>query len=380
MDRVTKSLDILVVADPDSQSNKAVAAKKYGLRILAASAFFDLIGDPVIPTPKDPEDEEESISFETDDNPREILISINGRDMNLYRASSAIDADLIIAKEEVLELLKGLTAQEFPVLELQNRLRELRKSLPKQSTLSRIELDIAPKIRNVLTDTYIHLQYLREHSHVVTQHVQYSANTYSDWVIQTLATLSLIPALPNFHDVPTDIWPQYLLEQIDNTVKNLSTNVKLFTTSKFLIAESTTDFSDPSIASRLQNCSIVISGSFDDFSREEGVGAILRRGGKSPTSVSGKTYALIAGDMAGGTKLQQALNKSILILSAEGFRTLLDEGPGISLPENKNAEVRKPKVAPGEVTETLTCVICDTKFTRTKVKGRKPHSCPECNF
>lgn len=380
MDRVTKSLDILVVADPDSQSNKAVAAKKYGLRILAASAFFDLIGDPAIPNPDDSEDEEDSISFEADDNPREILISINGRDMNLYRASSAIDADLIIAEEEVVEILKGLTAQEFPVLELQNRLRELRKSLPKQSTLSQIELDIAPKIRDVLTDIYIHLQYLREHSHVVTQHVQYSANTYSDWVIQTLATLSLIPALPNFQDVPTEIWPQYLLEQIDNTVKNLSTNVKEFTTSKFLIAESDTDFSDPSIVSRLQNCSIVISGSFDDFSREEGVGAILRRGGKSPTSVSGKTYALIAGDMAGGTKLQQALNKSILILSAEGFRTLLDEGPGKSLPENKNAEVRKPKEAPGEVTETLTCVICDTKFTRTRVKGRKPHSCPECNF
>ena len=70
----------------------------------------------------------------------------------------------------------------------------------------------------------------------------------------------------------------------------------------------------------------------------------------------------------------------IQILSAEGFRTLLEEGPGKSLPENKNAEVRKPKENPSEVTETLTCVICDTKFTRTRVKGRKPHSCPECKF
>jgi hypothetical protein len=84
--------------------------------------------------------------------------------------------------------------------------------------------------------------------------------------------------------------------------------------------------------------------------------------------------------MPGGTKLQQAQNKGIQILSAEGFRTLLDEGPGKSLPENINAEVRKPKEVPGEITETLTCVICDTKFTRTRVKGRKPHSCPECNF
>jgi DNA polymerase-3 subunit epsilon len=380
MDRVTKSLDILVVADPDSQSSKATAAKKYGLRILAATAFFDLIGDPVIPDPGDFVDEEDSFSYETDDNPREILISIGGRDINLYRASNAIDADLIMAKEEVVELLKGLTAQEFPVLELQNRLRKLRNSLPKQSTLSDIELEIAPKIREVLTDVYIHLQYLREQSHVVTQHVQYDVNSYSDWVLQTLATLSLIPTLPDFQDVPTDIWPQYLLEQIDKTIKNLSTNVKQLTTSKFLIAESETDFSDSSVLSRLENCSIVITGSFIDFSREEGVGAILRRGGKSPTSVSGKTYALIAGEMAGGTKLQQAQNKGVQILSADEFRTLLKEGPGISLPENKNAEVRKPKEVPGEVNETLTCVICGNMFTRIRVKGRKPHNCPECNF
>lgn len=380
MDRVTKSLDILVIADPDSQSSKAIAAKKYGLRILAATAFFDLIGDPVIPTPVDSEDEEDSISFEADDNPREILIAINGRDINLYRASSALDADLIVAKEEVTELLKGLNSQEFQVLELQDRLRGLRKSLPKQSTLSQIELDIAPKIREILSDVYIHLQYLRDQSHVVTQHVQYDANTYSDWVIQTLATLSLIPTLPNFQDVPTEIWPQYLLEQIDNTVNNLSAKIKQFTTSKFLIAESATDFSDPLIVSRLQNCSIVITGSFKDFSREEGVGAILRRGGKSPTSVSGKTYALIAGEMPGGTKLQQAQNKDIQILSAEGFRTLLDEGPGKSLPENKNAEARKPKEDPGEVSETLTCITCGAEFTRIRVKGRKPHSCPKCDF
>jgi hypothetical protein len=339
-----------------------------------------MIGDPVMPAPEDSDDEEDLISFESDDRPREILIAVNGRDINLYRASSAIDADLIIAEEEVVEILKGLTTQEFPVLELQNRLRELRKSLPKQSTLSQIELDIAPKIRDVLTDVYIHLQYLREQSQVVTQRVQYDANSNSDWIIKTLATLSLIPTLPNFQDVPSEIWPQYLLEQIDNTVKNLSSIVPEFTTSKFLIAESATDFSDPLIVGRLHNCSIVITGSFYEFSREEGVGAILRRGGKSPTSVSGKTYALIAGDMAGGTKLQQAKNKGIQILSAEGFRTLLDEGPGKSLPENKNADVRKPKENPSAVTETLTCVICDTKFTRTRVKGRKPHSCPECNF
>ena len=54
-DRVTKSLDILVVADPDSQSTKAMKAQKYGLRILAATAFFELIGDSAYALAEEPE-------------------------------------------------------------------------------------------------------------------------------------------------------------------------------------------------------------------------------------------------------------------------------------------------------------------------------------
>ena len=54
-DRVTKSLDILVVADPDSQSTKAIKAKKYGIRILAATAFFELIGDAAYALAEEPE-------------------------------------------------------------------------------------------------------------------------------------------------------------------------------------------------------------------------------------------------------------------------------------------------------------------------------------
>jgi DNA polymerase-3 subunit epsilon len=46
-DRVTKDLDILVVADPNTQSGKARQARKYGTRVMAEAAFWRAIGVPV---------------------------------------------------------------------------------------------------------------------------------------------------------------------------------------------------------------------------------------------------------------------------------------------------------------------------------------------
>jgi DNA polymerase-3 subunit epsilon len=40
---VTKKLDILVVADPHSMSNKAKKARDYGTRIIAEKVFWELL-------------------------------------------------------------------------------------------------------------------------------------------------------------------------------------------------------------------------------------------------------------------------------------------------------------------------------------------------
>ncbi|MCS7159253.1 MAG: BRCT domain-containing protein [Gemmatales bacterium] len=47
MDSVTKKLDLLVVADPNSQSAKAKKARQYGIRIMHESVFWKAIGVPV---------------------------------------------------------------------------------------------------------------------------------------------------------------------------------------------------------------------------------------------------------------------------------------------------------------------------------------------
>jgi DNA polymerase-3 subunit epsilon len=42
--RVTKKLDMLVVADPNSLSGKAAKAREYGIRVIAEVAFWSMLG------------------------------------------------------------------------------------------------------------------------------------------------------------------------------------------------------------------------------------------------------------------------------------------------------------------------------------------------
>ena len=44
LDRVTKKLDILVVADPNTQSGKAKKARQYGIRIMHEPVFWKALG------------------------------------------------------------------------------------------------------------------------------------------------------------------------------------------------------------------------------------------------------------------------------------------------------------------------------------------------
>jgi DNA ligase (NAD+) len=72
--------------------------------------------------------------------------------------------------------------------------------------------------------------------------------------------------------------------------------------------------------------SVVVSGTLDGFSREQAEEAILARGGKSPGSVSKKTYALVMGDSPGASKVTKAEQLGVAIVAGDGFEALLDTG------------------------------------------------------
>jgi len=71
---------------------------------------------------------------------------------------------------------------------------------------------------------------------------------------------------------------------------------------------------------------IVVSGTLEGFTREEAEEAILARGGKSPGSVSTKTYALVVGDSPGASKVTKAEKVGVPILDEEAFVRLLETG------------------------------------------------------
>jgi DNA ligase (NAD+) len=71
---------------------------------------------------------------------------------------------------------------------------------------------------------------------------------------------------------------------------------------------------------------VVVTGTLDGFSREEAEAAIKGRGGKSPGSVSAKTYAVVIGAEPGASKVTKATELGIPVLDEAGFRELLETG------------------------------------------------------
>ena len=69
----------------------------------------------------------------------------------------------------------------------------------------------------------------------------------------------------------------------------------------------------------LAGLSIVISGTFNQFSREEIKKMIEMNGGKNVSSISKKTSILVAGENMGPSKLKKATDLNIEIINEETF-------------------------------------------------------------
>ena len=80
------------------------------------------------------------------------------------------------------------------------------------------------------------------------------------------------------------------------------------------------------VAPTLAGKAVVVTGTVAGFTREEAEAAIKDRGGKSPGSVSKKTYAVVVGAEPGASKLSKAAQLGIPVLDAEGFEHLLATG------------------------------------------------------
>ena len=71
---------------------------------------------------------------------------------------------------------------------------------------------------------------------------------------------------------------------------------------------------------------VVVTGALEGFTRETAEAAIKDRGGKSPGSVSAKTFALVVGEDPSANKVAKAQDLGIPVLDRDGFLELLETG------------------------------------------------------
>jgi DNA ligase (NAD+) len=91
-------------------------------------------------------------------------------------------------------------------------------------------------------------------------------------------------------------------------------------------AAGVSDAAQGALGQTLQGRSVVVSGSLEGYTREEAEEAILARGGKSPGSVSARTFAVVLGTEPGAAKLKKAEELGIPIVDGPRFQELLDTG------------------------------------------------------
>ena len=76
----------------------------------------------------------------------------------------------------------------------------------------------------------------------------------------------------------------------------------------------------------LEGKAIVVTGTLENYSREEAAAAISARGGRSPGSVSGSTTAVVAGSSPGASKVNKAEKLKVPVLDEQEFENLLATG------------------------------------------------------
>ena len=77
------------------------------------------------------------------------------------------------------------------------------------------------------------------------------------------------------------------------------------------------------LSNKLKDVSVVVSGVFSNFSRDEIKKLIEQHGGKNMGSVSAKTNYLLAGDEAGPSKLEKAKKLKVAVLTEKEFIKLI---------------------------------------------------------
>ena len=87
-----------------------------------------------------------------------------------------------------------------------------------------------------------------------------------------------------------------------------------------------TGASGPDLPQTLAGRSVVVTGTLEQWSREAAEEAVKARGGKAPSSVSGRTDWVVAGEGPGSAKLSRAQELGVPVIDETSFGRLLETG------------------------------------------------------
>ena len=381
-ERVTKDLDLLVVADPLTASNKAKTARSFGTRIIYEQAFFALLGDAGEAKDKDGQSippkfhnskKFTAIEFSIDQNSE-----VEDDDFLDKEVEAEIEAEFNHELAEIQSMIESLDARQLAEEDVSHRL----KTLQDVSLDAERESVSATKLRSIsrsaILDLCLHVNFVKQEEKYLTETAKSRADHLIEYLMHKLVFLNLSERRNSDPSNPSLMGPYWEMRITNDWEDSWAQSFKQLKPSAFIKVELETDFSRPEISTVLQSKSIVITGDFVEFSRSEGREAILKRGGKSPSSISGKTFALILGENPGPTKFSQSVEKGIPMLDANGFIFLLTNGYVEGTSPSSAIKSNTAKKSDKSILEVLPCKKCGCNFTRLQAKGRKPHFCTQC--
>jgi len=76
----------------------------------------------------------------------------------------------------------------------------------------------------------------------------------------------------------------------------------------------------------LEGRSVVVTGTLDGYTRDEAEAAVTARGGKSPGTVSKRTFAVVVGRAPGASKVTKAEQLGVPVVPGDRFEQLLATG------------------------------------------------------
>jgi len=385
-ERVTKDLDLLVVADPLTASNKAKTARSFGTRIIYEQAFFALLGGAGEVDDKDGQSVPPKVYKTKKPMAIKYLIDqsneVEDDDFLDKEVEAEIEAEIEAEFNhelgEIQSMIESLDARPLAEEDVSRRLRTLQDVSLDAERESVSVTELRSISRSAILDLCLHVNFIKREEKYLSETAKSRADQLIEYLMQKLVFLNLSERRNSDPSNPSLMGPYWEMRLANDWEDSWAKSFEQLKASAFIKVELETDFSRPEISIFLQGKSIVITGDFVEFSRSEGRDAILKRGGKSPSSISGKTFALILGENPGPTKFSQSVEKGIPMLDANGFRFLLTNGYVEGTSPSSAIKSNTAKKSEESALEVLPCKKCGCNFTRLRAKGRKPHFCTQC--